>query len=204
MNGDELDERLYKYPGTDVLRNKLGIRDAEALDYTERMHVRRQIVKGCPSGQFDLTYLQAIHRHLFQYIYEWAGEIRQVPLRKGDSQFFPPNRIGLAMQDVHNRLVKQNYLRSLDRAAFAKEAGTIIGDINLVHPFREGNGRTQLQYLQQLGVRAGHIIHLSEIDLKQWIEASKRANRATPDYDLIRECITNSIQSMTRDRGRIR
>lgn len=204
MSGDELDEKLYKYPGTDVLRNKLGIQDAAALDYAERMHVRRQVVKGCPSGQFDLTHLQAIHRHLFQDVYEWAGEIRQVPLRKGDSQFFPPSRIGLAMEDIHRRLVKQNYLCNLDEAAFSKGAGTIIGDINLVHPFREGNGRTQLQYLQQLGIKAGHIIRLSEIDPKQWIEASKRANRATPVYDLMRECITQSLDGHRRNRGRTR
>lgn len=202
MSGEELDERLYKYPGTDVLRNKLGIRDTVALDYAERRLARQRIEEGCPSGQFDLAHLQAIHRHLFQDIYEWAGEIREVPLRKGDSQFFPPSRIGMAMQDVHKRLVKQNYLHGLDRTAFAKEAGTIIGDINLVHPFREGNGRTQLQCLQQLGVKAGHIIRLSEIDPKQWIEASKHANRATPDYELMRECIGRALEGRVRDQER--
>ena len=87
----------YQYPGSAVLRNKLDIRDAKALDFAERMLVRQRMGEGCPGGDFDLTPLQVIHRHLFQGVYEWAGETRQVPLAKGDSHFFPPNRIGLAM-----------------------------------------------------------------------------------------------------------
>lgn len=204
MSGDERDQQLYRYPGSAVLRNKLDMRDAKALDFAERMLVRQRMEEGCPGGDFDLPHLQVIHRHLFQDVYEWAGETRQVPLAKGDSHFFPPNRIGLAMQDIHSRIVKRDYLRGLRPERFAEEAGTIIGDINLVHPFREGNGRAQAIYLGQLGKRAGHKIDLTRLEQKRWIEASIRASRATPDYEPMRECIRKAMPGFTRvrDMGR--
>ena len=145
--------------------------------------------------------MQALHRHLFQDVYEWAGELRRVPLAKGESRFFPPDRIGLAMQDIHSRILKQNYLRGLRPDRFAEEAGTIIGDVNIVHPFREGNGRTQAIYLQQLGERAGHEVDLTRLDRECWIKASIRASQADPDYEPMRACIREAMPSLTRDRG---
>lgn len=201
MNGESLDEQLYLYPGTKVLRNRLGIQNAEALDYAERMLARDRMAQGCPGGDFDLAHLQAIHRHLFQDVYEWAGEIRRVPLAKGESRFFPPDRIGLAMQDIHSRIVKQNYLRGLRPNQFAEGAGTIIGDVNTVHPFREGNGRTQLIYLQQLGERGDQEVDLERFDREKWTEASIRASQANPDYEPMRACIREAMPSLTRDRG---
>lgn len=193
MNGESLDEQLYLYPGTMVLRNKLGIQDADALDYAERMLVRDRMAQGCPGGDFDLGHLQAIHRHLFQDVYDWAGQIRRVPLSKGKSRFFPPDRIRLAMQDIHSRIVKQNYLRGLRPDRFAEEAARIIGDVNVVHPFREGNGRTQAIHLQQLGERARHTVDLTRLDRERWIEASIRASRADPDYEPMQACIREAM-----------
>jgi len=74
---------------------------------------------------------------------------------------------------------------------FAREAGVIIGDINYIHPFREGNGRTQAQYLRQLAEQAGHPLDLRRIDPKAWIEASK-ASHAT-DYSLMTDVILRAI-----------
>ena len=201
MTGEERDQQLYRYPGSTVLRNRLDIRDAEGLEFAERMLVRQRMEEGCPNGDFDLTHLQAIHRHLFQDVYEWAGEIRLVPMAKGESQFFPPNRIGLAMQDIHSRILKLDYLRDLRPDQFAQEAANIIGDVNVVHPFREGNGRAQVLYLQQLGERAGHKIDLTRLERERWIEASIRASQAVPNYDPMRDCIHEAMPSLTRNRG---
>lgn len=199
MNGESLDVQLYLYPGTKILRNKLGIQDVDALNYAERMLVRDRMVQGCPGGDFDLAHLQAIHRHLFQDVYDWAGEIRRVPLSKGKSRFFPPDRIGLAMQDIHSRIVKQDHLRGLRPDRFAAAAARIIGDVNVVHPFREGNGRTQAIYLQQLGERARHPIDLARLDRERWIEAFICASRADPDYDPMRDCICAAMPGRDRD-----
>ena len=76
MRNSEKDQKLYTYPNSPVLRNKLDLRDADALERAERLLVQQRIEEGIPRGNFSLDHLQAIHRHLFQDVYEWAGDIR--------------------------------------------------------------------------------------------------------------------------------
>ena len=76
------------------------------------------------------------------------------------------------MADVHRRLVQSRFLSGLPPAGFAEQAAVIVGDINYIHPFREGNGRTQLPYLKQLADKAGHRLDLARIEGPRWIEAS--------------------------------
>ncbi len=137
----------YVYAGTTVLKNRLDITDADELDLMERRLVRVRLEEGVPGGEFDLAHLRAIHRHLFQDMYDWAGEIRTVEIAKGGHQFQFRQYIATGMRDVHRRLEERDFLRGLRRRDFAAAAGPIIGDVNYVHPFREGNGRTQLLYL---------------------------------------------------------
>lgn len=146
-----MSDPVYCYPPDYiVLKNKLDLRDAAQLDYVEREFVTQRTVQGIPSGDFDLTHLRAIHRHLFQDIYDWAGDVRTVEIAKGGSQFQFRRYIATGMADVHRRLVAADYLRRLAPTDFAARAGEIIGDVNYIHPFREGNGRTQMLYLEQL------------------------------------------------------
>ena len=77
----------YVYPGTNVLKNKLGLHDADALDRAERGLVRLRIQEGAPTGEFDLAHLRTIHRHLFQDVYDWAGELRTLEISKDGNQF---------------------------------------------------------------------------------------------------------------------
>jgi cell filamentation protein len=79
----------------------------------------------------------------------------------------------------------------MERSAFSAEAGRIIGVVNYVHPFREENGRTQLQYLRQLAGRAGHPPDLTKIDAVGWIEASKEAHLAR--YDLMASVVGDAL-----------
>ncbi len=182
----------YVYPGTGVLRNKLGLTDADKLDYYEREITTMRAREGIPQGDFDLKHLKAIHRHLFQDIFEWAGQVRTVEISKGESQFQFRQYIETGMTDVHRRIVKSDFLRNLERSVFAVEAARIIGDVDYVHPFREGNGRTQLQYLKQLSERAGHPLDLTKIDAAGWLEASKEAHRAR--YDLMGRVMENALR----------
>lgn len=134
-----MNDRDYCYPPDFVvLRNKLNLRDFPTLE--------------------------AIHRHLFQDVYEWAGEVRTVEIGKEGSRFQPRRIIEAGMADIHRRVVAAGYFRSTGPAAFADGAGSIMGDVNHVHPFCEGNGRTQLQYLKQLARRAGHRFDLTRLD----------------------------------------
>lgn len=177
MSNDELDQRLYRYPDSKVLRNKFDITDRQELDRHERLFVATRIKEGVPEGNFDLKHLQDIHRHLFQDVYEWAGELRQTQIHK-THQFMPPNRIETAMSDVQKRLVAEDYLRGQSPQDFAQNAGPILGDVNFTHPFREGNGRTQMQYMRQLAEQAGHTFDERRIQRDPWIAASMAANEA--------------------------
>lgn len=187
----------YFYPGTDVLRNKLGIQDKEELQTAERRLVEQRMRMGCPAGNLDLAHLQAIHHHLFQDVYEWAGELRTVDMFKNEpGEYMPHDRIQMGMHDVHRRVVETNVVSAADPWEFSAKAAEIIGDTNHTHPFREGNTRTQLQFLQQLGERAGHEIDLSRIDEAGWSEAKILSGRGSYGYmnDQIRAAIVPTLE----------
>ena len=181
----------YVYPGTRILRNKLDIRDAGMLDLAERRLTTIRARQGIPRGDFDLRHLKAIHHHLFQDVYDWAGQVRSVEISKGESQFQFRQYIETGMADVHRRLIEAEFLGGLNRSAFAARVGKIIGDVNYVHPFREGNGRTQLQYLKLLAARAGHSLDLAKIDAAGWLAASKDAHLAR--YDLMARVVHDAL-----------
>jgi cell filamentation protein len=141
----------YVYPGTRTLKNRLQIIDPAQLDKVERRLAVERSRKGVPKGKFDLAHLQAIHRHLFQDIYEWAGEIRTVEISKGAQQFQFRQYIATGMADVHTRPVQSRFLAGLSQPNFAQQIAVIVGDVNYVHPFRQGNGRTQLSISEAFG-----------------------------------------------------
>ncbi len=145
----------YLFPGTKNLRNKFGIRNADLLDYHEREITTLRARQGVPTGIFDLKHLRAIHRHLFQDVYDWAGEIRTLEISKGASQFQFCKYIETGMADVHRRLVKVKYFAKSSQSGFAEGAGEIIGDVNYVHPFREGNVRAPFPPLDGEGPAEG-------------------------------------------------
>lgn len=185
------DDPQYCYLNTSVLRNKLGLTDPERLEEAERLLSRRRLLEDVPTGNFDLDHLRAIHGHVFQDVYEWAGQVREVEINKGGSQFQFRQYIDTGMADVHRRLTQADFLRGLDANAFAAKAGEIIGDVNYVHPFREGNGRTQREYLVQLAAQAGHTFRVDRLDREQWTEASIAAHQG--NYRPMAEAIRSAI-----------
>lgn len=189
-----MSDAIYCYPPDyKVLRNKFELTDATQLDFEERKCVSDRLVEGCPNGDFDLVHLQSIHKHLFQDVYDWAGQTRELNISKGPTTFQAHQFIETGINDIHQRIVSANYLRGTSPQAFAQKAGELIGDLNHAHPFREGNGRTQMQYLKQLAEKAGHPIDLCKIDADQWIAASIRSNDA--DYAPMQKCIHAAIES---------
>lgn len=185
------EDTLYLYPGSAVLRNKFGIVDKERLEQIERLFVVERAAEGIPKGGFDLAHLRAIHRHLFQDVYEWAGELRKIEIAKDGHQFQFRQYLETGMADVTRRLQKANFLKGLSWADFAAKAGEIMGDVNYVHPFREGNGRTQLYFLEQLAEQAGHPIDLRRLDPQRWIAASRTAHKG--DYKPMSDEIARAV-----------
>jgi len=192
----------YVYTGTSVLRNKLGLTDAASLAAFERQIIAQRMAEGVPSGVFDLDHLRAIHRHLFQDVYDWAGEIRTAELAKGRHQFMFRQYIERGMADVTRRIVAARIYEDWSLPAFAAEAGRVLRDVNYIHPFREGNGRTQLQFLEQFCQVARRRLDLREIDPEEWLAASRIAHDA--DYDpmgrAIRAALDRSLQPNASER----
>jgi cell filamentation protein len=187
-----MSDPVYCYPPDyTVLKNRLGLTDPDALDRFERRSVAQRGEEGTPPGRFDLAHLRAIHRHLFQDVYDWAGELRTVEISKGGNQFQFRRYIETGMADVYRRIKERKALNGLDVSTFSIQASDIIGDINYVHPFREGNGRTLLHYLKRFAAQAGHPCDLRHVDKTDWLEASKAAHRGV--YEPIGACIRHVL-----------
>jgi cell filamentation protein len=162
----------YCYPGTKVLINKLGLKDQEQLDAFEAEITAQRAAEPLPAGNLGYRHYCAIHRHLFQDVYPWAGKLRTVRIAKEGSTFCYPEHIDREMRRLFAGLSEQKYLVRLDAAAFAKKAAHVLAELNAIHPFREGNGRTQLSFLTVLAERAGHPLHLERLDPKAMLNAT--------------------------------
>ena len=122
--------------------------------FTNKRGVELQL-KGV-TGAFDLAHLKSIHRFLFSDVFPWAGELRVVNLSKGNSMFGPAMHIEAALADAFAKLKAEHFLANLTPPAFAQRAAFSLGEINAIHPLREGNGRTQREFIRQLAEQAGH------------------------------------------------
>jgi cell filamentation protein len=177
-----------------TLKNKLGAIRHDGLETAESDFVANRLLQfelgHGPAGQFDAAHLKAIHRHLFQDVYEWAGHTRDEKvalsdgivateplLRKVDgSPFMAGPLIPAALERIADTLRKSSYLRGLPRQEFAVRAADVMIDINGAHPFREGNGRTQRVFMRELAREAGHELDFSIVTRERMIQASIAAN----------------------------
>jgi cell filamentation protein len=168
----------YCYPGTDVLRNKAEITNAEDLDaYEGELSTLRSIeaLENPVSGKFDLAHLQRIHLALFQDVYDWAGKIRTVDISRGNSRFANVRFIESAANDIFSKLACENWLKGLDAEALSKRLAHYLSEINALHPFREGNGRVQRIFISQLSQSAGYQLDYSELQQEQVYRAMELA-----------------------------
>lgn len=106
----------------------------------------------------------AIHRHLFQDVYSWAGQPRTIRIGKGGNWFCFPEHIDANMETLFTQLRNDNDLYGLNANDFALNAAAFLAELNAIHPFREGNGRTQFSFLVELSEQAGHALNLDRLD----------------------------------------
>jgi cell filamentation protein len=168
---DVEEDKIYCYPGTTVLKNKLGIKDAEELAAFEAEMSNLQAQIPIQVTALDYEFYRALHRHLFSEVYDWAGEPRKIRIGKGGNWFCFPENIDAEMNKLFQSLVGKNELRGLGAAEFAKQAAHFMAELNAIHPFREGNGRTQLSFLELLADRAGHPLDMDRMDPAAVLEA---------------------------------
>ena len=164
----------YCYPGTSVLRNNFGITDQAALDEAEArvsaVAIRR-LHDVHVAGEYDLPHLQDFHRHVFGAVYPWAGDIRTVIISKA-GVFCLSEHIATYADRVFSDLAGENRLRGLDQHHFARRAGHYLGEIDAIHPFREGNGRTERAFLGQLANDAGWTLDWTRVGAVDHIAAA--------------------------------
>jgi cell filamentation protein len=164
----------YADPVTGVLRNKLGLSVTGELEAAEReiTHAALIFLKEAPvRPSYDLAHLCAIHRRIFGDIYDWAGQLRTVAIAKGTWFCLPPC-IESAAAEVFQALHGESLLRGLSRDVFTERLTYYLGEVNAVHPFREGNGRAQRAFFEQLASDAGFILDGQHLDADRNISAS--------------------------------
>ncbi|MCI8983941.1 MAG: cell filamentation protein Fic [Hungatella sp.] len=184
----------YCYPGTQVLVNKFDIRDGQRLSNAEReiSIVKAAVLADAITGNFDLAHLLSIHKFLFEDIYDWAGQIRTVDIAKGNLFCLVPF-IEIQFSELRKKLKQDNFLKGeKDIGYVSKKIAYYLSEINVIHPFREGNGRTQRIYCQQLCKNTGNFyLDFSMADEGEMLEASVDSFMCHYEKmeSLIRKCV---------------
>ncbi|MBR1138159.1 MULTISPECIES: Fic/DOC family protein [Bradyrhizobium] len=161
----------YCYKGTGTLRNKLGIRDAATLESYELEMTTLRAKEPLPTGNFDPRHYRRVHHHLFQDVYSWAGKYRTVRTSKGGNPFCFPENIASAMDKVFRELVDGAAFTTNDPDQFVGDITHFLAELNAVHPFREGNGRSQLSFIDMIGARAGFAFDFARVERDTFLPA---------------------------------
>ncbi len=161
----------YCYPGTAILKNKLDLRDADELAAFEAEVSDARADEEAPAGEFDFEHFKAIHQHLFQDVYDWAGQVRTVRISKDGSMFCFPENIEAEAKKLFTQLGNDKLLADLAVDAFADKSAHFLAELNAIHAFREGNGRSQLSFFLLLADQAGHRIDLEGLDPEAFLDA---------------------------------
>ena len=188
------------YPGTQVLVNELDLRDAAALDAAERLFTDIRIAEGLPSACELPTYaaFKAIHHHLFQDLYSWAGTERLYTTGRGATPFAVPGMIASWMERQFTAFRQANQFRDLSPDVFAQQAAELINEINAGHPFVEGNGRVQRIWLAGVAERAGFEFSIRPEDRGPWYAAS-RIGFEQSDHAPMAALLLSRIQALDGD-----
>ncbi|MDR1283370.1 MAG: Fic family protein [Opitutaceae bacterium] len=158
-----------------VLKNCLGITNAGELEQTGHKLVYSRHLDLWPNpiqGNFDADHICALHRHLFQDVYPWAGQIRTIDISKGGTRFCYRDLIDANLRRLACCLDRENYLAGLSPEKFSARAAWYMGELNAIHPFREGNGRVQRAAISQLAFRNDYRLSWSHTTTERMIQAS--------------------------------
>ncbi len=155
-------------PKTGILRNLADIKDQDVLLFFESGAVTKRIKElyENPIKIKDIESLFAIHRHLFQDVYSWAGKKRNVEISKAGKQFFPTTHFENAFHFIDTLISDYKKISPKDKRQIAEKLAEILDNINYLHPFREGNGRTQREFLRLLALEKGSTLNLNPPDNK--------------------------------------
>lgn len=167
-----------------VLRNRLGITDQNTLEAVERAAAFQRIVQleqNPIDGVFDFGHLQAIHRYILQDVYEWAGELRT----SDTGAFGIPHARPQFLTEELDRVFAQiaaGAPSSTDRNAATDAIAGHWSELTLVHPFRDGNSRSQRVFFDQMFRHAGWAVDWADVDAAAAHAARHMSVYGRPDY----------------------
>ncbi len=188
-------ESEYLYPGTEVLINLLDIRNQEELNsYEEEVTRIRTLMiekEQAVRGKFSFTHLCKIHKFIFQDVYSFAGKLRVEDISKGSTEFCKVPFIENQLKNQLSALKAENYLKGLSFDAFLDRLAHYMAELNMIHPFREGNGRTLRVFIRQLALYCGYDIDWNMIERDEYMKSIIHTVYA--DNSLLIECLRKSI-----------
>lgn len=182
------------YPDTTVLVNKFDIRDERKLNEIESVISSARHFEWLDAPKsiaFDFNHYKSIHRFLFSDLYDWAGEVRTVNISKKGTRFIQAENIEGQAALIFKRLREHNYFKGLSHSEFVEEVVDFYCVTNALHPFREGNGRTQRTFLTQLVRNAGYSINFADMDTELLMIATIQSAQGITD--LLKRVFDESI-----------
>lgn len=189
----------YLIEGSTCLLNRLGITDTAALNQAEAAISRvamAELIGDPVEPTFDLAHLSTIHARMFGDVYDWAGQFRQTEISKGGALFLPYKLIHRVLSGVFSELHAEGLLNGIKIEDYSRRAAYYLGRINMVHPFREGNGRAQRIFLDQLAELSGYAFQWSAVSAEQMALACRAARQHTPDYSRLERLLRLHIIHM--------
>ena len=183
----------YCYEDSNTLINLLNIKDNKLLQKYEAkitaaklLNLRQKKI----TGNFDVNHFISIHTYLFEDIYPFAGKLRTENIAKGEFRFAQWEYIEEELNRLLGELAEENFLNGLDKKQLAQRLAYYISEFNVLHPFREGNGRTIREFIRQLALKNGYVLNLKKVSPKEMLKASIESIIDTTDLEkLIEICL---------------
>lgn len=169
----ETKNSIYCYKGTNILINKLGIKDLPTLlEYESKITAVKLLAlrKQGITGNFDEDHLKSIHRYLFEDIYPFAGKLRNENIAKGQFMFAQCEFIEPELQKLLKQLQAEQEMNR-DRKTLASRLAYYMSELNVLHPFREGNGRTIREFIRQIALKNGYFFNIKNVEPQNMLEA---------------------------------
>ena len=170
------DSDPYCYPNSTVLRNNFDIRDAQMLADVDSLYSQKRLAELYTNhpvtGRFGFTHLSRIHRFIFQDMYPWAGQVRSVRIHKGQTTFAYPEHIRSEAARIFDTLRQEKFLHNLSLPVLIERLTWYVAELNVLHPFREGNGRALRAFLRALLLQHDLLLRFEQLKPEEWLEAS--------------------------------
>lgn len=177
---------IYCYRDTNTLRNRFGIRDNQQLRIVEAdiTAVRQNDLLETPIlGRFTSNHLCRIHKYLFGDVYPSAGHFRKEDIMKGTTRF-------LSHKEIAAKLKDENYLCNLNAEKLTSRSAYYLAELNYIHPFREGNGRSIREFMRLLYAQAGYDVHWDAVEPEVLLQAMEESVYRTAMLEaVLAECL---------------